>query len=620
MKKITLTSLVLLLSFILSSQNTCLDAIPICNSNESVFPNNSNGTVADENVGFGCVFQQPNPTWFYIPVATSGDVDFQITQYRADNGNLSDADFVLWGPFSDVVCDANNLSELNIVDCSFSPSATENVFISNASPGQIYMLMVTNFSGPPGFIEFTETTNTNFFDSISCNGFRLRAFLDLNGNDIKDNDEILFLNGNLNYSINDGEDVVLNNSTGLYYLFDNNDQNSYDFEFVIDETVSPYFALETPLIENQIISESDITDFYFPIDIVNNYNDLAVSITPLDSPNPGFDTEQTVVLQNLGSSTIASGTITYTFDPLTSFISCSDPNYSLSDNVLTIPFTDIGPFETFEYNIILNTSPPPAVNINDILVFSAEVTAADIADINLENNLFNLSMVVVGSFDPNDKLDAHGGNLIFEDFTSEDFIYYTIRFQNTGTASAQRVVIKDLLNSELDVSTLVMLSSSHSYQLKIENQELEWEFRNINLPDSTNDEPNSHGYVSFKVKPTNGYTIDTIFENTAEIYFDFNEPIITNTMVTTFSSRLNINDVTQYNISLFPNPTKDKIFITSTQKLTHVIVTNLLGQTLKSIPINNLEAVLELDELPSGNYFVALHTDHTKVVKRIIKK
>ncbi|MFD1017467.1 DUF7619 domain-containing protein [Winogradskyella rapida] len=625
MKKPTLilTLLVLLFSFSNSNaQNNCADATSLCGSFGVVFPNTVGTDIyAETGPNYSCLNSQPRPTWFYIPIATAGDLNFQISQFTNmdGSGELLDVDFIVWGPFEDVTCDPTDLSALNVVDCSYSSVAIEDVMLTDVQPGEVYMLMVTNYNSSAGFIEMTETTDTNFFDTVDCTGFTHNVFVDANGNDVRDDDEVDFPYGYLSYTVNYGDEVILENNTGHHYIFENDINNNYDFEYVIDSNFSSYYSVESATIEGQHVIPGEITSYNIPIDIITDYDDLSLSITPINSPNPGFDTNQLITLKNQGSSTISAGVITYTFDANTTFVSSSDENTTQTGNTLTIPFTDLASFETRTINIILNTNPPPEVNIDDILTFTANITSDAISDINLNDNDFVLETVVVGSFDPNDKLEAHAGSIIYEDFTTEDYLYYTIRFQNTGTASAKHVVIKDYLSDNLDASTLIMLSSSHSYQLKKTDQDLEWEFRNINLADSTNDEPNSHGFLQFKIKPTAGYDINTVFENTAEIYFDFNLPIITNTSVTSFSESLSIADLDKGLLSMHPNPTNSTIFITSENVIKQIKVNNMLGQTLMLKNINAKQTSLNLESFSSGSYFINIQSENGEITKRIIK-
>ncbi len=141
---------------------------------------------------------------------------------------------------------------------------------------------------------------------------------------------------------------------------------------------------------------------------------------------------------------------------------------------------------------------------------------------------------ILDSYDPNDKQVVPFGltnqNLI-EKTTELD---YTIRFQNTGTIEAVNIVVLDTLSEFLDIETIRLGMVSHDYKLLIDGDAdtriLRFEFDNINLPDSNTNEPASHGFIKFKIKQKANNAIGTIIKNRAAIYFDFNSPIITNTI------------------------------------------------------------------------------------------
>jgi uncharacterized repeat protein (TIGR01451 family) len=143
---------------------------------------------------------------------------------------------------------------------------------------------------------------------------------------------------------------------------------------------------------------------------------------------------------------------------------------------------------------------------------------------------------ILGSYDPNDKLVSPVG------FTDKHItppntpLEYTVRFQNTGTAPAFNVVILDTLSQHLDMNTFEVLSVSHSYELIIlgdESPVLKWVFKDINLPDSTINEPASHGFVRYKILPKTDTPLGSEIKNFADIYFDYNDPIRTNTTLNT---------------------------------------------------------------------------------------
>jgi len=161
------------------------------------------------------------------------------------------------------------------------------------------------------------------------------------------------------------------------------------------------------------------------------------------------------------------------------------------------------------------------------------------------------------AYDPNDKLVIP--NRAFDTSAEYDQNYtlfeeqleYTIRFQNTGNDTAFNVVLRDTLDKNLDWNTFKPVIASHPYETVLKNKEgaIEFSFRDILLPDSTTNEPLSHGFVTYKIAPKQGLPENTRIENTASIYFDFNPPIVTNTtqnvMVSELPKTRPIMDTTQ---------------------------------------------------------------------------
>ncbi len=141
---------------------------------------------------------------------------------------------------------------------------------------------------------------------------------------------------------------------------------------------------------------------------------------------------------------------------------------------------------------------------------------------------------IIDSYDPNDKLVTPVG-LTEENYTPTNTpLKYKIRFQNTGTDVAYRVVVVDTLSEHLDLSTLQMGTSSHNYTFSVSGKGqpvLTWTFNNILLPDSTSNEPGSHGYIQFSIRPKAELPEKTAIENFADIFFDYNSPVRTNVTV-----------------------------------------------------------------------------------------
>ena len=167
----------------------------------------------------------------------------------------------------------------------------------------------------------------------------------------------------------------------------------------------------------------------------------------------------------------------------------------------------------------------------------------------------------IGSYDPNDKTvypEGYGNENFIKNNQSLD---YKIRFQNTGTDTAFLVVVVDTISEYLDLSTLQRTAASHPYTMSINERALTFRFENILLPDSTTNEVASHGFVNFKIDMMPDLADDILIENNADIYFDFNEPIRTNTETLRIGSDFiaedlsNIdNEIELLDLEFNPNP------------------------------------------------------------------
>ena len=143
--------------------DTCATAKPFCTGVSYSFPSSTNGT-AESGPDYGCLGSQPNPSWYYLKIGTSGNIVIGIDQVD-DNGVPRDVDFICWGPFTSPVTPCTGLLTAgNIVDCSYSTSASETCTIPAAVVGQYYILLLTNYSNQPAHITFSQTGGTGATD------------------------------------------------------------------------------------------------------------------------------------------------------------------------------------------------------------------------------------------------------------------------------------------------------------------------------------------------------------------------------------------------------------------------------------------------------------------------
>ena len=222
----------------------------------------------------------------------------------------------------------------------------------------------------------------------------------------------------------------------------------------------------------------------------------------------------------------------------------------------------------------------------------------------------------IGAYDPNDKQASPKGvgedHLIREN-TSID---YKIRFQNTGTDTAFNVVVLDTLSDWLNVASVRPGASSHPYTFQVvDDHVLEFRFDNIMLPDSNVNEPASNGFIAFSVDQLADNPHGTVIENSAAIYFDFNEPIITNTVFHTIGE-LTITVATEESytqeatLKVYPNPFKDQAVFELPSSMGGIFtIYNVNGQRLMEQRFQGQQYILNSQTLNDpGLYFYEIHT------------
>ncbi|MEI7803072.1 MAG: hypothetical protein WCI97_10530, partial [Bacteroidota bacterium] len=173
--------------------------------------------------------------------------------------------------------------------------------------------------------------------------------------------------------------------------------------------------------------------------------------------------------------------------------------YSVPDFSLINGLTD------FAFNVLTDST----AQIGDAICFDVSVTPTA-GDNNISNNTVTHCFEVLGSFDPNEKEVSPIGDL---NYPYNDWLTYTIHFQNTGTAPAEHIQILDTLDSDLDESTFQLISSSHDPMIQLFGNQVRFNFVNINLPDSTTNSEGSKGYVSYRIKPKPNLPIGTSINN-----------------------------------------------------------------------------------------------------------
>ena len=348
-------------------------------------------------------------------------------------------------------------------------------------------------------------------------------------------------------------------------------------------------------------------------------NDVLVSIIPTTQARPGFNTSYQIRYTNLGTTTL-SGTVDLNYDNTrVSYLNASITPDATTGNSLSWNYNNLMPLETRYIDENFNIFTPPTVNNGDTLAYTATVNPIS-GDYTPTNNTFNFNQITIGSYDPND-ITILEGPLISES-QADDFLAVIIRFQNTGTASAINITVENTLDAFLDWSTFQPIAASHTYNTVISNgNAVDFVFNGIHLADSTTDEPGSHGWIYYRVKPKSTFVVGDVISNIADIYFDYNLPIITNTATTQIDASLSIKDVTikQNMFVAYPNPTKDNLTISIQKEASYSLIT-VNGQVLKKGEFQIGENTLNTSNLSNGIYFLQVKTSEGISSKKIVKQ
>ncbi len=516
----------------------------------------------------------------------------------------------------------NNCSKLDEFNCTFN-NQLNTIFIKNnvfsyryyfgACPNLKFICTNENLIDHYKWIIGTKLDLNKLQINSYCSFTPGGTFYTIQGNSTFDIDS----NGcdsndtnysNLNFRISDGinKGNIISDATGNYYF--PVQEGTHTITPILENpdyfTVSPTsfkvtFPTQTsPFIKNFCIRPKGI------------YKDLEITILPTDPARPGFDATYSIVYKNKGNQT-QSGSVVLSFnDAVLDLVSANPINTTQLTDKLTWDYTNLKPLESREITIIFNVNSPmetPAVNNGDRLSFNALITPVA-GDEKPVDNSMALRQIVVGSYDPNDKTCLEG-DVITPDLIGE-YVHYLIRFENTGTYPAENVVIKDLIDlTKFDISTLTPTKASHDYVTKIsDGNKVEFIFEKINLPF---DDANNDGYIAFKIKTLPTLVVNDTFTNEANIYFDYNFPILTNKAISTFKT-LGTSDFefADY-FSLYPNPVNEMLNIKTknTIEVQSMTIYDVLGQIIIAVPDAKTVSNIDVSKLASGNYFLKMNTN-----------
>ncbi|HRH71210.1 MAG TPA: T9SS type A sorting domain-containing protein [Flavobacteriales bacterium] len=337
---------------------------------------------------------------------------------------------------------------------------------------------------------------------------------------------------------------------------------------------------------------------------------------------PGFELIYTMRARNLNYGPSGVVTATFTADAITPIISVDPLPDITSGQTLTWILPNVLPFAQPWFQVRVQV-PPDVGLIGTYLSAGWQLTSANL-DLNPVNNSTTLNTLVTGSYDPNDKLavTSTGASEQMYFIDQDDWIDYTIRFQNTGTDTAFTVVISDTLEAVLDPASLRVGASSHPFTWDLGyGNVLRFRFDDILLPDSNVNEVASHGQVMFRIKPLQPLVPGTLIENTANIYFDFNPPVITEPSVLVAEFSTGVQERSLDGIRLMPNPVNNELRINANGSIASLRIIAADGREVLARAVRAANSSIAVDRLQTGAYLlIATFADGSEVRERFIKQ
>jgi hypothetical protein len=285
---------------------------------------------------------------------------------------------------------------------------------------------------------------------------------------------------------------------------------------------------------------SNESTFLMPPNINKDSFDLTAHLNASNFVR-GFESNATIKASNFSCKKINASVLLFIPSEIEFVSSAPIPTFNDGSGKIKWDFAQMIGVKTI--SLVFKTKPEAVIG-NTFVINTKTAPLTD--DANPANNDKIYTFTVLGAFDPNDIINQPYGKCSPRYTSRTSPINYTIRFQNTGNFPAKDVYLLDSISEYLDISTVNVLSSSHNVVTHLlKNKVLRFDFPDIQLPFSTQDEKGSNGFVTFDIMLKDSTPMNTVVQNQAAIYFDFNEPIFTNTVFNTIVDNIPLYTFTQ---------------------------------------------------------------------------
>lgn len=443
-----------------------------------------------------------------------------------------------------------------------------------------------------------------------------KTFIDVNSNGIQDVNEPPVINnkitesntGRINFSKPDGSYGLIVLDTGNFSV----SPEALNYFNTVPVSHSAYFS---------VFNSTDVQND-FAMQPAGIFNDLCATISPLGNFRSGMNSSYNITYENAGT-TILNPTVIFFPDTNVTFDSSIPIASAVTPDSVVWNFGPLAPYQTG--NIIVTVGVDMGIPIGTLINSGARIGPLA-GDTNPNCNYAYWEVFTTGSFDPNDIL-VNRNTLLTTEFPNPPFLEYLIRFQNTGNDTAFNVRIFNPLDTvNLQLSTIEFIDSSHPVEMNFiyQGSDMEFTFNNILLPDSNINEPASHGFVRYRIKPQSTLIAGDTIANFASIYFDFNAPVLTNTAITAVVQSSNVNQLTEYlsQFFVYPNPSPgDFMFEFKNRDKENISIElyDIIGNLVLSETTHQSSFIIPSSLLAPGVYSAVIIAGEKRKVLRVVK-
>lgn len=520
---------------------------------------------------------------------------------------------------------------------SFGWSTGGTTSTISALPAGPYWVHATDAMGCTTFNEYSyvgyDSTGTSCYCTIDGT-----VYYDINGNCTQDPGE----SGLKNVQIH-----ITGGSTNVYVYTDATGHYSHKVpsgSYTVSETVLAYYPLSTCQLNNVHVTAVAGTGCVNTVDFSNSMDtvhDTHISTWDYIPAVPGHTYSQVTVVSNDG--TVPEDSIYVGYKPDGQLYS---PSFVPGSYFAGVPYSyntnstfSLAPGETKKF--YMNYTVPTNIPLNTPVVFKDTTVHNDTADVwTLDNSPWNNVNYFItktrGSYDPNFKeVNPTGSGAAGTISYTDSILEYMVHFQNTGNYPAENVVVIDTLDDNLDWTSLRPVFQSAQCKVTLMQSGLKkvvkFAFDNINLPDKQSDEIRSNGMFTYTIHIKPGLAVGTQFRNRAAIYFDYNEPVITNTTLNTLGTAgpgvgvTNVSPTAANSFAVYPNPASKNFTaainsdVAASAKL---IVADITGRTMitKTITLQKGSQTIPVDasHLAAGTYFVSVNNGITTQTQKLV--